>query len=296
MRTLVLGVGGLLGSNVINGAVARDWEVWGTYHTAEPSFRVALHELDVRNTDRFESVLDRTEPEAVVNCAAMTDVDGCEANTDEARSINGRAPGEIARVCEGRDIEFVHVSTDYVFDGDAETPYRETDRPNPIQAYGDSKLAGERAVVGVHGNPLLVRLSFVYGVHRSTDTLTGFPAWVRGRLRSGEETPLFTDQSITPSRAGQATETILDLLDNGSTETFHVASRSCVTPYDFGNTIRERRNISDDLLQEGSQSDLDRPADRPQYTCLDVTRVEETLGREQPTLREDLDAIAGSLV
>ena len=296
MRTLVLGVGGLLGSNVINRAVARDWEVWGTYHTAEPSFQVALHELDVRNTDRFESVLDRTEPEAVVNCAAMTDVDGCETNTDEARSINGRAPGEIARVCEGRDIEFVHVSTDYVFDGDAETPYRETDRPNPIQAYGDSKLAGERAVIGVHGHPLLVRLSFVYGVHRSTDTLRGFPAWIRGRLRSGEETPLFTDQSITPSRAGQATETILDLLDSGSTGTFHVASRSCVTPYDFGNTIRERRNVSDDLLREGSQSDLDRPADRPQYTCLDVTRVEETLGREQPTLREDLDAIAGSLV
>jgi dTDP-4-dehydrorhamnose reductase len=292
MHALVLGAGGLLGGNVVTNAAVRGWEVTGTYHTEKPSVRVPLHELDLRDTEGFEAVLDRTEPDAVINCGALTDVDGCEERPEEARSINGQAPGEVARACEVRSIAFAHVSTDYVFDGDAKTPYEESDRTNPIQTYGQSKLAGERAVIGAHGSPLLVRLSFVYGVDRSAEELTGFPAWVRGRLRRGEETSLFTDQWITPSRAGQAAETILALLDDRITGTFHLASRSCVTPYEFGELIEERTNASADLLEEGSQSDVDRPAERPRHTCLDVRRVEEALGREQPTLGEDLDTIA----
>ena len=296
MKALVLGAGGLLGSNVVHAANARQWEVIGTYHTTEPSLRTELYELDVRDTDRFEELVGRIEPEAVINCTAMTDVDGCEGNAERARAINGRAPGDVAMVCNENDVAFTHVSTDYVFDGNTETPYEESDQPNPIQTYGESKLSGEKAVVDAHENPLLVRLSFVYGMHRSTDSLTGFPAWVRSRLGVGEETPLFTDQRVTPSRAGQAAKTIIQLLDEDATGTFHVASRSCVTPYEFGDAIRERMDASQGLLREGVQSDLNRPADRPRYTCLDTTRVEETLGRKQPTIREDLDTIFGSLV
>jgi dTDP-4-dehydrorhamnose reductase len=295
MDVLVLGAGGLLGGNVITNAAARGWEVTGTYHTEKPSFqsvRVPLHELDLRDTDRLEAILDRTAPEAVVNCGAFTDVDGCEERPEEARSVNGRAPGEIARACAERSIAFAHVSTDYVFDGDTEGAYEEADRTNPIQTYGESKLAGERAVLGAHERPLLVRLSFVYGIDRSAEELSGFPAWVRDRLGASEETSLFTDQRITPSRAGQAAETILALLDERATGAFHVASRSCVSPYEFGELIGERTNASAALLKKGSQSDVDRPADRPRYTCLDVGRVEEALGREQPTLSEDLDSIA----
>ena len=295
MNVLVLGAGGLLGSNVVRAATARQWKVAGTYHTTEPSLRAQLHELDVRDTDRFEELIERTEPEAVVNCAAMTDVDGCEKNAERAYAINGRAPGDLAAVCEEYGIAFAHVSTDYVFDGTAREPYDESDRPNPIQVYGASKFAGEEAVVRGHKKALLVRLSFVYGIHCSTEALTGFPAWVQGRLQASEETPLFTDQRVTPSRAGQAAEAILELLEEGATGTYHVASRSCVTPYEFGNVIRERMDAPKTLLREGLQSDLDRHADRPRYTCLDVRRVEETLGREQPTLGEDLDAIAESL-
>ena len=295
MDMLVLGAGGLLGSNVVRTATARQWRVAGTYHTTEPSLRAQLHELDVRDTDRFEELVERTEPEAVVNCAAMTDVDGCERNAERAHTINGRAPGNLAEVCEEHGITFAHVSTDYVFDGTAREPYDESDRSNPIQVYGASKLAGEEAVVRGHEKPLLVRLSFVYGIHCSTEALTGFPAWVQGRLRAREETPLFTDQQVTPSRAGQAAETILELLEEEATGTYHVASRSCVTPYEFGDMIRERMDAPKTLLREGVHADLDRPADRPRYTCLDVSQVEETLGREQPMLGEDLDAIAESL-
>jgi dTDP-4-dehydrorhamnose reductase len=301
MRLLVVGTNGLLGSNVVAEALARDWECFGTYHSAEPGFEIPLSELDIRDSEQFASLLDSHNVDAACNCAAMTDVDGCEENVEQAHAVNGRAPGELARACADRNIGFCHISTDYVFDGHASGRYDESAETNPVQRYGESKLAGERTVLKVHDTPLLARLSFVYGTHGATGTLTGFPAWVTERLRDGETTPLFTDQTVTPSRAGQAAETLLDLLAAGTTGTFHVASQSCVTPFEFGDEIRNRLDASgsDDvpaeLLREGTRSAVDRPATRPAHTCLDVGRVETALGREQPALAADLAAIASAL-
>lgn len=295
MQVVVTGAGGLLGSNVVSEALDRGWEPTGTYHSEEPALNASSSRLDVREIDRFEALVDRTTPDAVINCAAMTDVDGCERTPEQAWVTNADAPGRLARACDARDIAFVHVSTDYVFDGRAETPYDETATPNPRQVYGESKLAGERAVVDAHRAPLLARLSFVYGIHRSTGSLAGFPSWLRDRLCDREPTSLFTDQHVTPSRAGQVATTLLDLLATGTTGTVHVASRSCVTPYEFGDEIRGRMELPEELLKAGRQANVDRPAVRPQYTCLDVDRVEAELGREQPTLAEDLDAIGSAL-
>lgn len=291
MTTVVLGANGLLGSNVFTTVSDRGGHLVGTYHSTNPSFDSPCHQLDIRETDRIAMLLDETDPDLVVNCAAMTDVDGCEENPDQARAVNGDSPGTIARLCDDRDIAFTHVSTDYVFDGEGDTPYNIGDSPNPIQKYGESKLAGERAVRKQHPEPTIVRLSFVYGIHRGTDELEGFPAWVRDRLQSGGRTPLFTDQWVTPTRAGRAAETILDLHEKGASGLYHVACRSCVTPYEFGQQIRERMSVSAEYVEEGSMDDVDRPAERPSFSCLDVSSTESALDRRQPTLIEDLDAI-----
>ena len=292
MNVLVLGAGGLLGSNVVVAARDRGHAVAGTYHSTRPAFDVPLARLDVRDRNAFRSLLDEHDPEAVVNCAAMTDVDACEANPEEAFAVNGRAPGRLAAICSDREMAFVHVSTDYVFDGTADDPYDESSTPNPVQVYGESKLEGEHAVRDAYEEALLVRLSFVWGQHRSTDDLTGFPAWLRERLAAGESTPLFTDQHVTPSRAGAAATTILDLLETDRSGTFHVASRSCVTPHEFGTALCARLGADETLLETGRQADVDRPASRPRYTCLDVGKAETTLGRSQPTLEADLDAVS----
>lgn len=295
MTTVVLGANGLLGSNVFTTVTDRGGRPVGTYHSADPSFDAPCHPLDVRETDRVATLLDKTDPDLVVNCAAMTDVDGCEEDPDQARAVNGDAPGSIARLCDDRDIAFTHVSTDYVFDGEGETPYGTGASPDPIQEYGESKLAGERAVQKEHSEPTIVRLSFVYGFHRGTDDLEGFPAWVRDRLQADERTPLFTDQWVTPTRARQAAGTILDLHERGATGLYHVACRSCVTPYEFGQQIRERMGVSSEFIEEGSMDDVNRPAERPTYSCLDVSGTESALDRRQPTLAEDLDAIESVL-
>jgi dTDP-4-dehydrorhamnose reductase len=292
MHVLVLGANGLLGSNVLAAALARGWTASGTYHTTEPEFETTLIEFDVRKTAAFATILDRTTPDVIFNCAAMTDVDACEQNPGRAYEVNAAAPEALAEAAAERNIGFVHVSTDYVFDGKARTPYVESADANPIQVYGASKRAGERAVAEAHDETLLTRLSFVYGHHRSTGGLVGFPAWVRERLTAAEQTPLFTDQHVSPTRAGQAGTTLLDLVEFGEQGLFHVASHSCVTPYEFGQAIAQRLSMAGKVLAPGSLERVDRPAPRPKYTCLATDRVARALGREQPSLETDLDALS----
>lgn len=291
MRTLVVGTNGLLGSNVFRYVQDRGGSAVGTYHTEKPPFRDPCYELDIRDTVSLEEVLDGTNPDLVVNCAAMTDVDGCEENPERAREVNAEAPGEIAQLCAYREIAFTHVSTDYVFDGKGDSPYTVDSTPAALQEYGRTKLAGERGVQRNHPCPTIVRLSFVYGIHKGSEQLEGFPAWVRDRLHEAESIPLFTDQWITPSRAGQTAEKILQLHEQGVTGLYHVASRSCITPYEFGTRICEIMDVPSRYIKEGTMDDVERSVDRPAYTCLDVTSVESATGNAQPTLREDLKVI-----
>lgn len=289
MHLLVVGTNGLLGSNVVSAGHRRNWDVSGTYHLTQPNFDIPLEQFDLRTHDRFDGILDEHEPDVVVNCAAMTDVDGCETDPERAHVLNGEAPGALAAACEGRGIDFVHISTDYVFDGSERDPYEEPAETNPIQEYGASKAAGERAVRNESDSALMARLSFVWGVHRNTGNLTGFPAWVRDQLAATETVPLFTDQRVTPTRAGQAAETLLELIERDATGLYHVACRSCVSPYEFGALLAEYSDGGPELLAEGSMEGVDREAPRPSYTCLDVEKLETTLERSQPTLREELD-------
>lgn len=291
MRMLVTGAGGLLGSNVVTHAQTTGFDAVGTYHAASPDLGIPTRELDIRDKDAFIEVFAEFDPDVVVNCAAMTDVDACENHSRNAMATNGDAPGGLAEACAVRDIGFVQVSTDYVFDGESEDRYQESDTPNPSQVYGRSKLRGERTVRDAHSGATIVRLSFVYGQHRVTNTLDGFPSWVLDRLENGERTPLFTDQYVTPTRAGHAAGTILSLVENDASGTFHVAARECVTPFEFGTAIAEYADVNQSLIERGSLGDVDRPADRPRNTCLCVERVEDKLGRAEPTIADDLDLL-----
>ncbi|WP_247730612.1 dTDP-4-dehydrorhamnose reductase [Halovivax limisalsi] len=295
MTLLVLGAGGLLGSSLVRHCLERSIDVAGTYHSTAPAFDIQLENHDIRNTAAFQSLLDEHRPDTVVNCAALTDVDECESRRERAFEVNGDAPGELATACVKRDVQFVHISTDYVFDGNTTEPYDETVTPSPIQVYGESKLEGEKAVRSASRDTLVTRLSFVYGVRGDTNELIGFPAWVRNTLQAEEKVPLFVDQHLTPTRAGQAVTTVLDLLEQGATGTYHIACRSCVTPYEFGKEIAGLQGKGEELVAKSTRSAVTRDADRPAYTCLDVGAVETELGRPQPTLTEDLQNIGEKL-
>lgn len=287
MTTLILGASGLLGSNVAETASQRTHEVIGTFRTNRPTLSADCYHCDLSAPEHPRTLIDRHEPELVVNCAALSNVDECEGNPETAQVINEKVPGELAKLCRARGITLVHTSTDYVFDGAKSEPYTETDETAPLQVYGRTKRAGEIAVRDHEPAAIVVRLSFLFGVHRSSNELSGFPAWVRSQLTADENVPLFTDQHVTPSRAKHVAESLFDLVGANESGVFHVACRDCVTPFQFGQLIAEQMTTNS-TLERVSRADVERDAARPDYTCLDVSRIEERLGRPQPTLREEL--------
>ncbi|UWG48133.1 dTDP-4-dehydrorhamnose reductase [Halanaeroarchaeum sp. HSR-CO] len=294
MRILVMGVTGLLGSAIFSSAQDAGMEVVGTFHSESPESEGTFERLDIRDGDKFERVLDRYGPDVVINCAAMTDVDGCEQNRDEAFQINAQAPRKMAKRCRVRGIDFVQISTDYVFNGGTETPYTEESAPNPVQAYGQTKLAGEIGVHEVDSESLIVRTSFNYGIHGFTGQLNGFPAWVRDQLKSEGEVSLFTDQRITPTRVGFAAQAILSLIQRGASGHFHVASSSCVTPKELGRILTESLNLKG-TLHSSTMSAVDFLAERPQYSCLATDKIAQELTESVPTVDADVSFIARSL-
>jgi len=220
----------MLGSNVIAEATRRGISVSGTFHTIQPNFDIDLDKFDIFNQEKFRGILSRYCPDVVVNCAAITNVDRCEQHPELALSVNGNAPGQLAPVCAARDIGFVYVSTDYVFDGCNYEPYVETDSPNPQQAYGVSKLRGEYAIWEADSPAIIPRVSFVWGTHGATGKLMGFPTWLRSQILNGEPTTLFTNQYITLSRAKSAAA-IIDLISKQKSGIFHITSQNYTTPY-----------------------------------------------------------------
>ncbi|MFC6733732.1 SDR family oxidoreductase [Haladaptatus sp. GCM10025893] len=180
MHLLVTGANGLLGSNIVSYGLESGHEVTATYHRTKPELECECLQLDVTEDNSIEEILDSKNPDVVFNCAAMTDVDGCETLPEKAHAANAAAPKKISLETKQRDISFVHFSTDYVFEGMASTPYKPEAQTDPLQVYGETKLAGELAVLKNNESAIVARLSFVYGRHGATSDVEGFPAWISG--------------------------------------------------------------------------------------------------------------------
>jgi dTDP-4-dehydrorhamnose reductase len=184
MKIAILGAGGRLGA-----ALAREWTARGEMITG---FNRAA--LDLSTGAALKEALSGVEFDALVNCAAVTQVDYCESHRDEAFSVNGSAPGTLAEICESRRARFIHISTDYVFDGRKRTPYSESDSPGPLGVYAESKLAGERAVHAVSEKHLVARVSWVFGPDRPS-----FVDQILDQARETENLSAIGDKWAVPS-------------------------------------------------------------------------------------------------
>jgi dTDP-4-dehydrorhamnose reductase len=152
MKVLLVGGKGLLGSNIAP--------------VLEKSFDLTICDLDTWDiTDKIsgESHIEECRPDVIINLAAITDVDGCEDKKELAEMVNAHGAGILADLCRERNVRFVHISTDYVFDGKKTIPYKEDDPPNPMCVYGTTKLMGERAVLDRNPSSLIIRAQWLYG-------------------------------------------------------------------------------------------------------------------------------------
>jgi len=269
MRTLVLGGTGMLGRAVVAEVRSRPFPVLG----------LSREQADIRDRDRLLYWVDAFRPELIVNCAAYTKVDACEGEGREtAFAVNGEAVDNVVAMAQSGASRLVHVSTDYVFDGKAREPYREDDPTGPISAYGESKLDGERRALA-YERPLVVRTSWLFGPGGPN-----FVATIVGLIESGKPLRVVQDQEGAPTYAAFLAKAILDLAQLGTTGVVHYRNREPVSWYAFASEIaglwsgtRRPRPITE--VVPITSEEFPRPAPRPAWSVLDVTRFEEIAGR-----------------
>ena len=269
MRCLVFGGTGMLGQAVVAEARSRGWAALGLSRSQADIAEIADRERLLGWADAFR-------PEVVVNCAAFTKVDACETETERAFAVNGDAVANAAAVAERAGARLVHVSTDYVFDGAAKTPYDEEAPTVPLSVYGRSKLAGEAHALACERG-LVVRTSWLFGSGGPN-----FVATMVGLIEAGR-VPLrvVRDQEGCPTYAPFLARALLDLARLGVTGVVHYRNREPVSWYAFAAEIARLWPGGPGAVEvlPITTAEFPRPAPRPAWSVLDVTRFEGLAGR-----------------
>lgn len=241
-----------------------------------------LDTLDIRDAAAVRELVGWLRPRVVVNCAAFTAVDACEEREAEALAINGTAVGHLAAASDLAGAVMVQISTDYVFSGEQDGPYREEDPPHPINAYGRTKLRGEELARTAQEH-LVVRTAWLYG-----DGGHSFVEAIRGQLDAGaREIRVVNDQQGCPTYAVDLAAALLDLLERGARGVVHAVSSGSTSWYGLALEIVQRLGSPATVVPVPSEA-FPRPARRPRNSVLDTSRLSELLGRPMPDWRDAL--------
>jgi len=255
---LVVGANGMLGRDMLAliGDAARG---------------VDIDEIDITSLESTERIIRTLKPETVINCAAYTDVDGCETNVETAMQVNGEGVAHLAMATREIGARLVHVSSDYVFDGGKGSPYVEDDATCPLGVYGESKLAGELNA-GFNPDHLIVRTQWLYGLQGKN--------FVETMLRLGAEkgeVSVVDDQVGSPTWTVDLAQAILALLKTGRRGVYHAANAGFCSWNEFAQAIFQEAGLS--VKVHGMTTDeLNRPARRPLYSTLDCSKLEQDAG------------------
>jgi dTDP-4-dehydrorhamnose reductase len=287
VRILVTGGSGLLGSNLALEFRRAGHAVTALYrqHGFHLPGVVSLP-CDLTGEGEMARVLAGAQPDAIVHCAAATNLEWCEKHPGECLRINAEVPGEIAARAWSLGSRMVHISTDAVFDG-AAGGYRETDRTAPVNQYGHSKALGEAAVLSAMPGALILRTN-IYGWNLQPKT--SLAEWALARLERGAPVPGFGDVVFSPVLVNSLAEWILDLLDAGCAGIFHAASRDHASKYDFLRHLAAVFHLDPSLVCETSVADSPLTAPRPHHTWLRADKLAAALARPLPTIREGLES------
>lgn len=218
-----------------------------------------------------------SRPRLVFNCAGFTDVDGAEVRPDLAMAVNAQGARAVARACAEAGAHLVHLSTDFVFDGQSDRPYREDDPPGPLSAYARSKLAGERLTLEALPGALIVRTAWLFGAGR-----VNFVDKVLAQGRRGEPFPVVSDQVGSPTYAPDLAEALLDLGRRWVAGVLHVVNQGQASRLEMARFCLGAAGLEPALAQPVTSAELGLPARRPAYSVLDAGRAASLRGRPLP--------------
>ena len=235
-------------------------------------------EIDITSADDCAKAIEETAPQIVINAAGYTNVDGCENAKEECFTVNAEALKNIAAACHRKNIRIIHFSTDYVFNGTVGAglprPYKEDDECDPINAYGASKLAGERYLQTLAQNYIIIRTAWLYGVNGKN--------FVRTILEKAKTTPRLTvvdDQRGSPTHTKDLAAAVDLLIEKNAQGIFHVTNRGSCSWYQFAVKILQEAGIDDVEVSPIKSDQLARQAKRPAYSVLSMQKFIQTTGK-----------------
>jgi dTDP-4-dehydrorhamnose reductase len=296
-RILITGANGLLGQALVRRlSGSADHDVLATARDDGPRFDVpcTYRPMDVTTPSKVESLLDDYDPDVVINCAAVSDVSTCDENRNRAWAVNARSVRTLAKQCRALDAHLVQLSTDFVFNGQ-QGPYDETDRPDPVNYYGRTKLAGENALREFDFlDWSIVRTVLLYGTAKDL-TRSNVVLWMIDQLSRGEVLHVVTDQWRTPTYAPDLADGIVRLVDRERTGIYHLSGREMVTIHELAQTVAEVFDFDDRLLDPVPSSYFEDAVERPSKTGFIILKAETELGYDPRPLEDGLRAVGREL-
>ena len=288
MKILITGSNGQLGNELQKIVATGKAEIGAVSEEIKNAevFAMDVDTLDITNLEQVKKVLNEVKPDVVINCAAATNVDGCEANQDLAFKINSLGPRNLAMVAEELGAKIVQVSTDYVFSGVGETPLKESDLVAPVSVYGKTKLLGEEFVREFSSKYYIVRTAWLYGYvgHNFVYTMM--------KLGKDRDTlSVVNDQLGNPTHANDLAYHILKLIQTEEYGVYHCTGKGECSWFDFASEIMKlsgRNCTVNPCTSEEYKSMYPNSADRPAYSSLDNMMLRCTVGDE---MRDWKDAL-----
>jgi len=281
-RVLILGASGMLGRELLRLAPTED-ELGRPINVGGAD----IQEVDITDAEAVHRYVAHIAPRVVINCAAYTDVDGCESNREKAFAVNGAGAGHVAAAARACGARLLHISTDFVFDGEKEEPYVEEDIPRPINVYGESKLEGERRVQDVGGDWIIVRTAWLYGRHGKN-----FVDTILRLARTRTEISVVTDIIGCPTSAADLAAVIWHLALSPLRGIYHAVNQGSCSRFEQAREIVRLAGLACEVRATTSDA-FPLPARRPACVILSTEKLQAATGQAMRSWRAALAAYLG---
>jgi len=286
MKLLITGASGLLGINLAMETMS-EHEVYGVDRGKLKSPPFPISKANFFDKNAFVPALDAVQPDWVINCAALANVDECEKHEGQAKILNTDLPHDLAEACAKRNIKFIHLSTDAVFDGTKEgEPYAEEDVPAPQGIYAQTKLEGERAVRDVNPQAIIARVNFFGWSLGGRRSLGEFFV---NNLSEGKNVNGFTDVIFCPMWVNHLAQTLIAMLEKDLHGLYHVVGAQPMNKYQFGVEVARKFGLKESLIAPQSVEMSSLTAKRSHNLWLSVHKLSTDLGRSLPEFSTGLD-------
>ena len=288
-KVLITGSNGLLGQKLVNlFSLDEKYKVHAVSlgkNRNETAKNYTYYNLDITNSESFNTMLYKESPEIIINCAAITNVDQCETDKELCDKLNVEAVKNLVGFCKEKGAHLVHISTDFIFDGEA-GPYSEEDTPNPVNYYGLSKLKSEEIIKSSAIYYTILRTILVYGI---VDNMNkgNIVLFVKQALEQQKQVTMVDDQFRMPTLADNLAQACYLAVVENAYGVFHVSSSELMSIYDMALQIAEVFKLDATLIKRISTGQLRQPAKRPKHTGFYVNKVRE-LGLQINGFKEDL--------